>query len=101
MVKKNRGLLTVLTYKELVDKSELTEENVKLAQYLGWCVELLQSFLLILDDIMDDSETRRGQPCWYKKENVGKIAINDALMIESAIFYTLKKKSISVRRAII
>lgn len=46
---------------------------------------------LIVDDIMDSSETRRGQPCWYKVKDVGMISINDALMIENGIFYILKK----------
>lgn len=39
--KKNRGILTVLTYKNLVPAEELTPENIKLAQYLGWCVEMV------------------------------------------------------------
>lgn len=40
--KKNRGLATVLAYKTLVsDPSQLTEENVRLAHYLGWCVEMV------------------------------------------------------------
>ncbi|XP_037948253.1 farnesyl pyrophosphate synthase-like [Teleopsis dalmanni] len=69
----------------------LTPENIKLAQYLGWCVEMLQSFLIIYDDIMDASTTRRGQPCWYKMENVGLTAINDAIMIENGIYTLLKK----------
>lgn len=47
--------------------------------------------LLISDDVMDQSETRRGQPCWYKKEDVGLIAINDSIMIENAIYFILKK----------
>ena len=46
---------------------------------------------LITDDIMDASETRRGQPCWYKLPEVGLAAINDSLMIENAIYYILKK----------
>lgn len=46
---------------------------------------------LISDDIMDGSQTRRGQPCWYKLENVQMTAINDALMIESGIYIILKK----------
>jgi len=39
--KKNRGILTVLTYKNLVPAQDLTPENIKLAQYLGWCVEMV------------------------------------------------------------
>lgn len=47
--------------------------------------------LLISDDIMDQSSTRRGQPCWYKLDDVGMTAINDSLMIENSIYYILKK----------
>ncbi|XP_030388605.1 farnesyl pyrophosphate synthase [Scaptodrosophila lebanonensis] len=89
--KKNRGILTVLTYKNLIPPENLTPENIKLAQYLGWCVEMLQSFFLIADDVMDNSTTRRGQPCWHKVEGVGLTAINDALMIENAMYSILKK----------
>ena len=54
-------------------------------------IELLQAFFLVSDDIMDSSKTRRGQPCWYLKPDVGMIAINDAFMLESSIFILLKK----------
>jgi farnesyl diphosphate synthase len=40
---------------------------------------------------MDDSKTRRGAPCWYLMPDVGMIAINDAFMLESAIYILLKK----------
>lgn len=40
---------------------------------------------------MDNSTTRRGQPCWHKLDNVGLTAINDALMIENAMYILLKK----------
>jgi len=89
--KKNRGLVAVLAYKTLVDPDQLTPENLRKVQYLGWCVEMLQSVFLIVDDIMDGSTTRRGQPCWYKTDDVGMLAINDSLMIENAIYYILKK----------
>ncbi|EDW02398.1 farnesyl pyrophosphate synthase [Drosophila grimshawi] len=89
--KKNRGILTVLTYKNLVPADQLTPENIKLAQYLGWCVEMLQSFFIISDDVMDNSTTRRGQKCWHMVENVGLNAINDALMIENAMYAILKQ----------
>lgn len=89
--KKNRGLATVLAYKTLCDSSKLNSNNVRLANYLGWCVEILQAMFLIADDIMDGSETRRGELCWYKLENVNLIAINDGIMIENGLYHILKK----------
>jgi hypothetical protein len=38
--KKNRGLVLVQAYKTL-SKEEITEENLRLAQVLGWCVEMV------------------------------------------------------------
>ena len=58
---------------------------------LGWCIEWLQAWLLVADDIMDESLTRRGQPCWYKCKGVGHIAINDAVTIEALVFKILKR----------
>ena len=40
---------------------------------------------------MDHSITRRGQPCWYRVPGVGDIAVNDAFMLEGAIYHLLKK----------
>ena len=40
---------------------------------------------------MDSSITRRGQPCWYRKSDVGMIAINDGFILESIIYRLLKK----------
>jgi farnesyl diphosphate synthase len=89
--KKNRGLMLVLAYKMLAQNGELTEENVRLAQCLGWCVEMLQSVFLMNDDIMDGSETRRGHACWYKLDEIGYSGINDAMMIENGIYFLLNK----------
>ncbi|CAD7077311.1 unnamed protein product [Hermetia illucens] len=47
--------------------------------------------LLALDDMVDSSETRRKQPCWYKLEDVGLQAINDCLMIENAVYFLVDK----------
>jgi farnesyl diphosphate synthase len=70
---------------------KLSEEEFFQAATLGWTTELLQAFFLVSDDIMDSSITRRGKPCWYRQEGVGMIAINDAFMLESAIYTLLKK----------
>lgn len=89
--KKKRGLTVLVNYKMLEKPDLLTKENIYKACVLGWTVELLQGYLLIIDDIMDKSETRRGQICWHRLENVGMRAINDALFIEQSIYKILKK----------
>ena len=38
---------------------------------------------------MDGSEMRRGQPAWYKKEEIGMSAINDGLLLEQCIYALL------------
>ncbi|XP_072106065.1 farnesyl pyrophosphate synthase [Mobula birostris] len=40
---------------------------------------------------MDNSVTRRGQICWYRKEGVGLDAINDSYLLESAIYRLLRR----------
>lgn len=91
--KLNRGLSVVDTYCILSGKSieELDEITYRKVSILGWCIELLQAYFLVADDMMDQSKTRRGQPCWYLKEGVGNIAINDSFMLEGAIYVLLKK----------
>lgn len=49
----------------------------------------LQAFLLIIDDIQDRSQMRRNQPCWYLHNDIGLAAINDAIMLEQAIYQLL------------
>ncbi len=49
-------------------------------------LEQLQAACLIADDMIDDSETRRGKPCWFRNENVGRHAVNDVLFLENIVF---------------
>ncbi|KPP60144.1 farnesyl pyrophosphate synthase-like, partial [Scleropages formosus] len=89
--KRNRGLSVIGSLRELVTPSELSPDAVRRALVVGWCIELLQAFFLVADDIMDASVTRRGQPCWYKKEGIGLDAINDAFLLEGAIYRLLRR----------
>lgn len=72
--------------------SNLSSEEFKATATLGWMTELLQAFFLVSDDIMDSSHTRRGQPCWFRRPEVGMVAINDAFLLESSIYLLLKKQ---------
>ena len=67
--KRSRGLLVVKAYKVLAKglNKEVTEEQLQTARILGWSLEILQAFALMMDDIMDESVTRRGQTCWHQK----------------------------------
>lgn len=89
--KRNRGLSVIGSLRELVPPTELTQDIVQRALLVGWCIELLQAFFLVADDIMDGSVTRRGQPCWYKKTGIGLDAINDAFLLEASIYRLLRK----------
>jgi len=97
--KMNRGLTVLTSLQYLVEGRSLSRSEVFKANVLGWCVEWLQAYFLVADDIMDQSITRRGQPCWYRQKNpistngstVGTIAINDAFILESCIYILIKK----------
>ncbi|CAK7896388.1 farnesyl pyrophosphate synthase [[Candida] anglica] len=91
--KLNRGLSVVDTYCILkgVDLETIPADEYKKVALLGWCIELLQAFFLVSDDMMDASKTRRDQPCWYLVPGVDNIAINDSFMLEGAIYVLLKK----------
>ncbi|KAK5647753.1 hypothetical protein RI129_002645 [Pyrocoelia pectoralis] len=85
------ALVTVGFYKAIEDPAKLTNENIHLANILGWCVQLLHSTFLMTDDITDSSKTRRGSPCWYLSEKVGLNCITDAAWIENLIYAILQK----------
>jgi len=89
--KMNRGLTVVHATRSLKG-ARLNAPELEDATILGWCIEWLQAFFLVADDVMDRSVTRRGKPCWYKKPNVKEIAINDAFILESCVFQLLRER---------
>lgn len=91
--KMNRGLAVLDVQKQLyaVRGEPITPKDRVQAAALGWCIEFLQAFFLVSDDVMDASITRRGNPCWYRLEEVKLIAINDAFILESCVYKILKK----------
>nr|ALF46698.1 farnesyl pyrophosphate synthase 1 [Chrysanthemum x morifolium] len=88
--KLNRGLSVVDSY-QLLKGGELSDDEFFLSSALGWCIEWLQAYFLVLDDIMDESHTRRGQPCWFRLPKVGIIAANDGILLRNHVPRILKK----------
>ncbi|XP_041094989.1 farnesyl pyrophosphate synthase [Polyodon spathula] len=89
--KRNRGLSVIASFRELSLPQTPDAESLQRALVVGWCIELLQAFFLVADDIMDASVTRRGQPCWYKRDGVGLDAVNDSFLLEAVIYRLLKR----------
>ncbi|XP_029046807.1 farnesyl pyrophosphate synthase-like isoform X2 [Osmia bicornis bicornis] len=89
--RKYRALIVVYAFKSFASDDQLTEENIRLSRILGWCIELLQACLLVIDDIQDQSTMRRNAPCWYLNNDVGLVAISDAVMLEMCVYQLLRK----------
>jgi len=83
------GYMSNPCYKILESTENLSPENIHLASILGWCVDLIGITITMIDDIVDQSEMRLNQLCWYKL--VGLKAINDIKMIEQALYVILRK----------
>lgn len=89
--KHSRGLITMCAYEMMEKPENITTEYLNLAKVLGWCIEMLQGYFCMVDDVMDGSSTRRGVPCWYRMPNVGMGALNDSILMKSCISETLEK----------
>ncbi|XP_031773277.1 farnesyl pyrophosphate synthase-like isoform X2 [Apis florea] len=86
---KRRSVPLVIAYKLLASQDQLTEENIRLARILAWCIEIMQAFHTMIDDIIDRASMRRNQSTWHVKVGLG--AINDALILETCIIKLVKK----------
>ncbi|KAK2114581.1 hypothetical protein P7K49_008847 [Saguinus oedipus] len=84
------ALTVLVAFRELMEPRKQVADSLQRALTVGWCVELLQAFFLVTDDIMDSSLTRRGQICWCQKPGVGLDAISDAILLEACIYRLLK-----------
>jgi len=90
--KMHRGLLVLNTVRHLCPIEKIDFHQIKTkALVLAWCTEILQACFLVADDIMDASFTRRGKPCWFRLPNVGFDAINDAMILESFVYFLLRR----------
>ncbi len=68
-----RSCLALDTYKAL--KPSTSSDELTRAGEVAVTVELLQSFLLVIDDIMDHSKMRRGKGCWYTMVREGNCGL--------------------------
>ncbi|CAH1640240.1 unnamed protein product [Spodoptera littoralis] len=72
------------------DPKHFTEENLHRARILGWVVEIIESHVLMVDDIVDSSQTRRSKECWHIHSGVGLGAVNDCGLLLACAFELLE-----------
>ncbi|XP_022817224.1 farnesyl pyrophosphate synthase 2-like [Spodoptera litura] len=89
--KRGRGLAVPFAYRMMEDPEHFTEDNHHKARIMGWVLEMFHSYLFTIDDIMDASKTRRGQQCWYLRDDVGMGALNDSGLIFSSAYEVLEQ----------
>uniref|UniRef100_A0A914CH89 Farnesyl pyrophosphate synthase n=1 Tax=Acrobeloides nanus TaxID=290746 RepID=A0A914CH89_9BILA len=84
-----RSSLALDTYKALTPNA--SQEKLVSAAKVCSSIELMQTFYLIIDDIMDDAKLRRGKPCWHTLPGIGLNAINDGLLLDCSIDWVIRE----------
>ena len=64
------GMTMLTTFQDLVELRRLDADGLQQAMTVGWCVELLQAFFLVSDDINGFIPHRGGQICWHQKPGI-------------------------------
>ncbi|KAL3440385.1 isoprenoid synthase domain-containing protein [Aspergillus insuetus] len=62
---------------------------------LACLIDFSHAAYCMWDDIMDSSSTHHGQPCWYRQENVGRMAINNGCLLKSIVSLMVTKHFMS------
>ncbi|CAH8623843.1 unnamed protein product [Dicrocoelium dendriticum] len=87
-----RGALVAAALEAFSTREALSASRLQVAHFIGWCIEMMHTGFLVLDDIMDNSPTRRNKPSWFvqrKEQGFGSLAINDGIHLIMASKYLL------------
>ncbi|VDO29334.1 unnamed protein product [Onchocerca flexuosa] len=90
----NRGMLLITAYKAL--GGHQNGGRLEMVTNIAACLELLQSFFLIEDDIVDEGINRRGKSCWHRLEGIGINGINDGLLLDCMVSYILGNNRVPI-----
>ncbi|KAH9033467.1 farnesyl diphosphate synthase [Lactarius hengduanensis] len=84
------GLL-VVEAAEAFKGRQLNDSEYEKAAILGWAIVFLHSYFLVSDNIVDQVEMSHRKQSWHCVEGVGLKAINDALLVEGAVFQLVRE----------
>lgn len=87
--KRLRAITFFALYRSMLSESTRLNENELYQMYImGWCLELYQAFLIVMDDILDNSTERRGRKCWHLQQT--SLAMNDCSLLNDLIYLVLQ-----------
>ncbi|KAH9177373.1 farnesyl diphosphate synthase [Lactarius sanguifluus] len=84
------GLL-VVEAAEAFKGRQLNDSEYEKAAILGWAIVFLHSYFVVSDNIVDQVEMSHRKLSWHCVEGVGLNAINDALLVEGAVFQLVRE----------
>ncbi|GAB0097870.1 hypothetical protein DMENIID0001_135490 [Sergentomyia squamirostris] len=87
--RKHLGMVIPESYKVLVP--DASEEDIRLSYKMGWFAEVMYDGLNMIDDLMDNSMTRRNKPCWWTLPENRVTISNDALIVNFSSLHIFNK----------
>lgn len=84
------GLL-VVEAAEAFKGRRLNDSEYQKAAILGWVVIFLYSYFTVSEDIVNQVTTRHGKSSWHKVDGIGFKALNDALLLEGAVYQLVRE----------
>uniref|UniRef100_A0A1Y1JRY3 Uncharacterized protein n=1 Tax=Photinus pyralis TaxID=7054 RepID=A0A1Y1JRY3_PHOPY len=85
-----RPSIVMEAYRAMESPENFSKEKLHLVTIFAWSIELMQSALITLDDIWDQSPMRGNDIPWYKKPNIGLTGINDGVILYESAFSLIK-----------
>jgi farnesyl diphosphate synthase len=85
------SLEIIEAYRILKDQDKPNDDELKKANVLAWCYEIVVNTLLAEDDVINDINERDGRPSWPVKSGLGILGLNDIAFVQTGIFIVLKK----------
>ncbi|CEJ58494.1 hypothetical protein PMG11_07148 [Penicillium brasilianum] len=82
---------TVVQTGLMLSNHDCTPQQVEDLQILGSLIDFENAAYCVRDEIMDNSTTRRGLLCWYRRDRVGLMAVNDGCLLKSMISLMVTK----------
>jgi len=84
------GLL-VVEAAEAFKGRRLDDSEYQKAAIRGWAVLFLHSYFSVSDNLVDQVTTSHGKRSWHHMDGIGFKALNDALLLEGAVYQLLRE----------